>query len=56
MGQVMTSEAKTALHKLIYYQLINNTVLHPLQCYGIARRKANYCLEALGEKLDDNAQ
>lgn len=52
MGR-MTQEAKTALHKLLYYQLVNNTVLHPLQCYSIARNKANYCLAALGERLED---
>jgi hypothetical protein len=49
----MTPEAKLALHKMIYYQMITWTTLHPMRCYAIARDKANYCLAALGERLED---
>lgn len=49
----MTPEAKLILHKMLYYQLVNNTVLHPMKCYILARDKANYILAAIGEKLDE---
>lgn len=50
---MMTYEQKQALHRMFYYQLLNNTVIHPMQCYIWARDRANYCLEALGESLDE---
>ena len=49
----LTYEQKQVLLEMIYYQIMDwypNAI--PLKMYVIARERANYCLEALGEKLD----
>ena len=52
-GEKMTKEQKRVLHEMLYYQMINNTVCHPLWCYDMSRKRANWCLAALGEKLEE---
>lgn len=55
----MTPEAKRKLHELLYYVAMNNRPrggfinYTPMVCYISARNQANYCLEALGERLDE---
>lgn len=57
MGQVMTPEAKRKLCEMLYYVAMNNrprgSSYSAMRCYIAARNRANYILEAIGEKLDD---
>ena len=52
----MTPEAKRKLHEMLYYVAMGRRPrggnITPLKCYIAAQNQANYCLEALGEKLD----
>lgn len=54
----MTPEAKRKLHEMLYYVAMSNrprgSSYSAMRCYIAARNRANYCLAALGEKLDED--
>lgn len=54
----LTYDQKKALHEMLYYRVAAElrrmgvrTKPNAFACYREAARRANYCLEALGEKL-----
>ena len=56
--KTMTTEQKRILHEMLYYVAMKNRLrgisyYSTMRCYIAARNKANWILEAIGEKLDD---
>lgn len=54
---IMTPEAKRKLHEMLYYVAMSNrprgSNRSAMKCYIAARNRANWILEAIGERLDD---
>ena len=55
--KIMTPEAKRKLHEMLYYVAMSNrprgSSYSTLKCYITARNQANWILESIGEKLDE---
>lgn len=54
----MSPEAKRKLCEMLYYVAMSNrprgSSYSTMRCYIAARNRANYILEAIGERLDEN--